>query len=155
MKGSSAPASSEPPKRLVVDANPILSALLTERGAASRIFWRTPAIEFATTAYTISEVRKYLPTLAKAIARSKELLDMSLRLLPLVIHDRRAYRARLGHAQRRIGKRDPNDVDLLALALQLEAPKWSNDHDFSVARVPWFTTARLLAQLEAGGGSET
>jgi predicted nucleic acid-binding protein len=154
LRDSSAPASSGPPKSLVVGANPILSALLTERGAASRVFWRIPAIEFSSTAHTISEVRKYLPTLAKAIARSEELLDMSLRLLPLVIHDRRAYRARLEDAQRRIGKRDPNDVDLPALALHLRAPIWSNDRDFSVARVPWFTTAQLLAQLEAGGGGE-
>jgi len=155
LKGSSAPVSSELPRRLVVDANPILSALLTERGAASRIFWRTPTIEFATTAHTISEVRKYLPTLASAIMRSEELLEMSLRLLPLAIHDRKAYESRLRDAQLRIGKRDPNDVDLLALALQLGAPIWSNDHDFSVAGVRWFTTAALLAQMEAGGGGGT
>lgn len=153
MKASSDPASSEVPSRLVVDANPILSALLTEQGAASRIFWYAPAIEFVTTAYTISEIRKYLPSVARAIARSEELLEMSMRLLPLVTYDRRTYGAQLKEAERRIAKRDPKDVDLLALALQLEAPLWSNDRDFSVAQAPWFTTARLLAHLEASGGT--
>ena len=130
MKSSSAPADSGGLQRLVVDANPILSALLTERGAASRICWLTSTIEFAATAHTIAEIRKYLPSVAKAVARSEELLEMSLRLLPLVIYDRRIYRAQLKEAERRIAKRDPNDVDLLALALRLDAPLWSNDRDF-------------------------
>jgi predicted nucleic acid-binding protein len=151
LKGSNAPANSEGLQTLVVDANPILSALLTEKGAASRILWRTPAIQFVASAHTVSEVRKYLPTVARAIGRSEELLEMSLRLLPLVIYDQEACRGKLRAALRRIAKRDPKDVDVLALALHLKAPIWPNDDDFSVAGVPCFTTARLLARLEEQG----
>ena len=38
-------------------------------------------------------------------------------------------------AKRRIGKRDPDDVDALALALTLKLPVWSNDNDFEESGV--------------------
>jgi predicted nucleic acid-binding protein len=56
-------------------------------------------------------------------------------------------RAKLAEVRRRIGERDPDDVDLLALALSLRVPVWSNDNDFESARAAWFTTAELLARL--------
>jgi predicted nucleic acid-binding protein len=43
--------------------------------------------------------------------------------------------------------RDPEDADLLALALQLEIPVWSNDNDFKGTGVRWYTTARLMKAL--------
>ena len=39
---------------------------------------------------------------------------------------------------------DPDDVALLALALHLGLPIWSNNRDFEDARVRWYTTAQLL-----------
>lgn len=53
----------------------------------------------------------------------------------------------LSSAGRRIGKRDPDDVDVLALALTLNLPVWSNDNDFENAGVEWYTTAELLKTL--------
>ena len=50
-------------------------------------------------------------------------------------------------ASRRIGPRDPDDVDLLALALHFEIPIWSNDKDFEELNVDLFTTERLLRHL--------
>jgi predicted nucleic acid-binding protein len=38
-------------------------------------------------------------------------------------------------------------VDLLALALQLDIPVWSNDSDFEGTGVEWYTTARLMKAL--------
>jgi predicted nucleic acid-binding protein len=57
------------------------------------------------------------------------------------------YRKFLSEAARLIGKRDPDDVELLALALALGIPIWSNDRDFEVAGVECYTTARLLKKL--------
>ncbi|MBI2467756.1 MAG: hypothetical protein HYV62_08055 [Candidatus Rokubacteria bacterium] len=56
-----------------------------------------------------------------------------------------AYARTLAEARRRLAPRDPDDVAPLALALHLRFPLWSNDRDFEVARIEWFTTARLLA----------
>lgn len=51
-------------------------------------------------------------------------------------------------ARKRIGGRDRDDVDLLALAIQLKIPVWSNDNDFENTGVIWYTTVSLLATLE-------
>ncbi len=46
-----------------------------------------------------------------------------------------------------IEDRAPDDVPLLALALAMGIPVWSNDDDFRTAGVVWYTTARLLKKL--------
>src|SRR5437763_216892 len=43
-----------------------------------------------------------------------------------------------------IGRRDPDDIDVLALALRLQAPLWSNDRDFERTGVEQMTTPDLL-----------
>jgi predicted nucleic acid-binding protein len=57
------------------------------------------------------------------------------------------YEGKLAAARRRIGKRDPDDVDVLALALTLDLPVWSNDSDFEDSGVGWHTTADLSKVL--------
>ena len=44
-----------------------------------------------------------------------------------------------------IAHRDPRDVDVLALALALERPLWTNDKDFDDTMAQVLTTAELLA----------
>jgi len=51
------------------------------------------------------------------------------------------------HALKRIAWRDPDDAELLALALHFKVPLWSNDNDFEDCGVEWFTTAELLRKL--------
>ena len=50
-------------------------------------------------------------------------------------------------ASKRLSGRDEDDVELLALALKLEIPIWSNDRDFRHAEIEVYTTARLLKKL--------
>jgi predicted nucleic acid-binding protein len=57
------------------------------------------------------------------------------------------YEKSIPEARRRIGRRDPDDVDILALALHAGIPVWSNDNDFEGTGVDWFTTAELLGSL--------
>ena len=54
-----------------------------------------------------------------------------------------AYAGSVARARKLIGRRDPDDVDILALALHLKIPLWSND-DFQEADVERYTTAQLL-----------
>ena len=75
---------------------------------------------------------------------------LTLASLPVRVIAREEYAAAVAAAEKRIGKRDPDDVDLLALALHLEVPVWSNDNDFDGAGVEWFTTAQLLKTLQIG-----
>jgi len=140
-------------KRLAVDANAILSAVIG--GAARRVFLAhsTSIGELATTEHTVRKVIEYIPFLVK-MPRLKKAgvteadLYFALFVAPLSIYARDFYEEKLEVAQKRIGTRDPEDVDLLALALKVSAPVWSNDQDFRGVGVEWWTTARLLRRLD-------
>jgi predicted nucleic acid-binding protein len=136
---------SKPPERLVVDANPIISALLG--GVALRAFWNDVVKEWATTQFTINEVLSYLPRLANRIHVPKEMLRLELELLPLTVYKKEFYRDFVSEAKRRIAARDVNDVDLLALALKLDYPIWTNDKDFAQTGTTLYATAKLLETL--------
>ena len=138
-------AISRRPGRLVVDANPILAALLG--GKARRIFFETPIQEFAVPEATIREVRGYLPRLVLKLGVGRAVIENAFELLPLTPYTGRTYRKSVAEAVDRIGRRDPKDVDVLALALHLGVPSWSNDRDFEEAATNCFTTARLLAMF--------
>jgi len=137
----------KPLDRLVVDANPIISALLG--GGALRVFWSPSLKKLVTTRFTINEVLPYLPRLAKKISVPEALLRLELELLPLTIYEKDSYQSQIAEAAKRIGDRDPKDVDVLALALTLGYPLWSNDHNFEGTGVVLFTTASLLKRFQS------
>ena len=134
----------KPAGPLVADANVILSAVAGK--AALRVFTESH-LEISITRQNLQEVREYLPVMARRYSIGLEILEAQLRLLPLRVHDRDGYRAKLMQAGEIIGKRDPEDVDLVALALMLDAPIWSNDRDLEDTGLRVFTTARLLRLL--------
>ena len=133
------------PERLVVDANPILAALLGVM--ARRIFFETDIQQFAVPEATITEVRGFLPRAGLKVGTETRTLEYALDLLPLRPYAARTYRQSIAEASRRISKRDPKDVDVLAPTLHLGLPLWSNDRDFEKAGVECLTTARLLAMF--------
>ena len=67
--------------------------------------------------------------------------------LPVTIVERTAYASAIPEATRRIGHRDPDDVEILALALHLGVPVWSNDNDFEDSGVERHTPAEHLKML--------
>jgi predicted nucleic acid-binding protein len=131
------------PEKLVVDANPILSALLG--GKAKRLFYEADITEFAVTDTAIEEVRRYLPKMAEKLGVSQTFLAYALDLLPLTICSPKIYRRALKSAQIQIAHRDQGDVEILALTLALKRPLWTNDKDFGSTAVQTLTTAELLA----------
>jgi predicted nucleic acid-binding protein len=137
---------SKPLEIIVVDANPILSGLI--KGNSINIFWKKEIKVFATTEFTLQEIKKYIPSLAVKAGLMKEVLFFDLALLPLKIYPKDFYADHLEQAKERIGKRDPKDADLLALALKLKAPIWTNDRDFEDTGVELFPTAKLFKFLE-------
>lgn len=121
------------PRTLVVDANPLLSALL---GGAALPILCDPGLRFLTTEKTTWEVKRYLPTIVEKlrhigkIAWTEARLERLFHQLPVAAFGDDFYGAFLPEAQRLIGARDPEDVDLLALTLQTQLPLWSEDKDF-------------------------
>ncbi len=60
-----------------------------------------------------------------------------------------------GSALARIEQRDPDDWPILATALALECPIWTEDNDFFGAGVPTWTTDRVELYLNSADRSRT
>ncbi len=139
---------SKRPESLVVDANPILSALLG--GKAKRIFFEAGIFEFAVADTVVDEVRRYIPKMAEKLGVSEAFLAYALDLLPLTCCQPKTYCRSLKKATNQIAHRDPNDIEILALALELNRPLWTNDKDFEGTTVEVVTTAELLVHSLEG-----
>jgi predicted nucleic acid-binding protein len=96
---------------------------------------------------TLAEVQEYAAQLAAKKRLSLDVVLLAVASLPVKVVERAAYEKSIPEARRRIGRRDPDDVEVLALALHAGLPVWSNDSDFEEADVEWVTTAELLAKL--------
>lgn len=134
----------KPVAAVAADANVLLSAVLGH--AALRVFTRAE-VSVLTTQGVLREVREYLPLVAQQYDILPEALEGQLRLLAVRECEPDEYEPKLQAAKRAIARRDPDDVDLLALALAFAVPVWSNDSDFKDVGVEWYTTARLLRRL--------
>ena len=134
----------KPVAAVAADANVLLSAVLGH--AALRVFTQTD-ISILTTPGVLQEVRDYIPIIAEQYGMLPQALEAQLRLLAVRECQPSEFALKLEAAKRSVAKRDPHDVDLLALALAFAVPVWSNDSDFTDTGVEWFTTARLLRRL--------
>jgi predicted nucleic acid-binding protein len=132
--------------RLAADANVLLSAVV---GGRARDILAHPGVdEVLTTAATLGEVQEYLAHLARKKRLALDAVLLAAASLPVTVVQRPAYAAKVAEATRRLGRRDPDDVELLALALSADVPVWSNDNDFEDADIEWYTTAELLKRLD-------
>ena len=131
-------------ERVAADSNVILSAVIGK--AALKVFTLS-SLDVVTTENVLEEVREYIPYMAELYDLAPQVLEGQLRLLAIRKYPLKDYKRCLAEAERRIGDRDPDDVNLLALSLATKTPIWSNDNDFKDSGVEWYTTARLLKIL--------
>jgi predicted nucleic acid-binding protein len=131
--------------RLAAEANVLLSAVL---GGRARLILQSPLVdEILTVERVVAEVQEYAGILSETKGLARDIVLLAVGTLPVTIVERAAYKAAIPDAFRRIGKRGPDDVELLALAIAFRVPVWSNDKDFKSAGVEWLTTASLLERL--------
>lgn len=131
--------------RLVADANVLLAAVL---GGRARLILENPQIqEILTVEQAIAEVQQYAVDLARKKGLAEDLVLLAVGALPVTIIQQAAYKTTIPEASKRIGKRDPDDIELLALAMSLNLAVWSNDKDFKGTGVEWLTTEALLKRL--------
>lgn len=134
--------------RLVADANVLLSAVI---GGRAHVVLSHPSVsEVLTVPSVVDEFREYLGHLARKKRLRVDALLMVLATLPVTVVGSEEYEGSRAKAVERIGHRDPDDVELLALAIHLGLPVWSNDGDFSDVGIEWYTTANLLKRLGVG-----
>jgi predicted nucleic acid-binding protein len=130
---------------LAADANVLLSAVIG--GRASLVFKHPQIDEIFTAEHTFAEVQEYTLVLARKKRLPPDILLLAAAALPVTVISRAQYAKSIPEATKRIGPRDPDDIELLALALHLNIPIWSNDNDFEGMRIELFTTERMLRHL--------
>lgn len=132
------------PRTIVLDANVLMRAVLGRRVSglletfAAQVTFLAPEMAF-------DDVREHL---AAVLSKRGELgalqpaLD-KLTVLRSVVQsvDHTEYEAMKSAALARIGPRDPDDWPILACALLLNCPVWTEDRDFFGTGVATWTTA--------------
>ncbi len=129
---------------LVIDANPIISALLS-RAARDVLF--SDRFTYYCPQFTLFEVAKHVPWLAERLELPELELFRDYQLFPIIACQPDQYEPNLAQATRLIGGRDARDVPVLALTLTLGYPLWTEDRDFDgIPGIVVRRTVDLLAE---------
>lgn len=141
----------EAERRLVVDANILIRAVLGPR-ARNIILDNAARTAFFAPEVAYDDARKYLPALmAKrgatpvAAAQLLAVLDAFESVVLAVAED--TYEVARPNAEARLEGRDVDDWPILATAMVLDCPIWTEDQDFFGTGVPTWTTDRVELYL--------
>lgn len=126
---------------VVADANALL-AILTGLAASKAL--ATP-VRLHTARFTWDEAMHYLPSFVTRYGVDPEIMKERSEQLDIRIWEKPSYRAQMVKAA--VFMKDPDDVELAALALHLKAPVWSNDNHFKDFPTGRYTTAEILKKL--------
>lgn len=131
-------------RSIVLDANILVRAALGVRVRAL-ILANASAVKFFTPDVAYADARKYLPAiLEKRGVDSAAAMKVLTGLEPIVqVVDLEAYVGMQQPALRRIAVRDADDWPVLACAMALDCPVWTEDSDFFGCGVATWTTDRI------------
>lgn len=132
---------SRKPGKLVVDANPILSALLD--GKAKRLFSESGHHRICRCRLSHRRSEALPPQGGRKTWRESGLSCLCIGSVTAHHLLSKIYRRSLKTARIQRAHRDQDDVEALALALK--RPPWTNDKNFGVTSVQTLTTAELSA----------
>lgn len=138
-------------KALVLDANILIRAVLGRR--VRQILRRYGnGVRFCSPEICFSDARKYIAELGQrkgmSVAETLAFLTEIESLVQPV--DLGLYRHYEQKARRRIERRDPEDWPVLAVAIMLDCPIWTEDRDFFGSGVATWTTDRVEIYLREG-----
>lgn len=139
---------SSPVKGLVLDAN-ILIRLVLGRRVRELVLAHLDQVAFFAPTECFEDARRYLPGLLNGRGIDPEpaiaVLDQFEGLIqPL---DESVYAPARDDALDRIAQRDERDWPILAAALMLDCPIWTEDQDFFGTGVATWTTDRVALYL--------
>lgn len=135
--------------RLVVDANVVLSALITDSTSRELIVTLEP--DLVTPAVVHDEIDRHFDLVVEKsgldpdrVRQFVDLLFSSIETVPV-----RDFQDHIDAAETGIGDTDPDDVLYLACALGVDGAIWSDDGDFREQElVPVFTTDEIVESFE-------
>jgi predicted nucleic acid-binding protein len=135
-------------KRLVLDANILLRAVFGIRVRALLEAYED-SVSFFSPDICFEDARKYIPKLAAQrnfdACEGLLLLDHLARIVEVV--DCSLYEEYETLARERIASRDEEDWPVVAAALLLDCPIWTEDQDFFGTGVATWTTNRIELYL--------
>jgi predicted nucleic acid-binding protein len=138
-----------PSKKLVLDANILLRAVFGNR--VYELLKRYEEVaEFYTPDQCVYEARTNLPAIAirKGTAPHLGLLVLDEILDGMIqVVDQSLYEIQEQEAHARISQRDPDDWPVVATALLLNAPIWTEDQDFFGSGIATWTSDRVEIYL--------
>ena len=139
-------------RRLVLDANILVRAVLGKR-VKDIIATHAINAEFFAPEVAYDDTERHLPEILTNRGRPEVIRDSlaflgQLRESVLAVPEE-VYLDHKAAALARIEQRDPHDWPILATALALECPIWTEDNDFFGAGVPTWTTDRVEIYLSS------
>jgi predicted nucleic acid-binding protein len=141
---------------LVLDANILIRAVLGNR-VLTLIRQHAGQVGFWAPDAAFAEAREHLPTIlgARGIAAAPalELLDLVSRIVQTV--EAETYSQFEEIARARLKQRDEEDWPVLAAALTLGCPIWTEDTDFFGCGVATWTTDRIELYVAGSGESQS
>lgn len=137
-----------PQKALVLDANILIRAVLGRRvRQILRLYGND--VRFCSPEVCFADARKYVVELAQHKGKeSREALSFLEEIASLVqAVDVGLYQNYEQRARRRIERRDSDDWPIIAVALMLDCPIWTEDRDFFGSGIALWTTDRVELYL--------
>jgi predicted nucleic acid-binding protein len=136
-------------KRIVLDANILIRAVLGKK-VRETIERFAPAVDFWTPDLCYADARRYLPVLfEKRALPSSDALAVLEGLTGWVKSvERDLYASYEREARKRIAARDADDWPVVAVALLLECPIWTEDADFFGTGIATWTSDRIHLYLD-------
>lgn len=131
-------------KAIVLDANILIRAVLGKR-VRELVFENATVVKFFAPDVAYTDARKYLPSLLKKRGVDADAAMLVLDLLERVVQpiDAELYGGMQQQALQRIAVRDADDWPVLACAMTLGCPVWTEDADFFGTGVATWTTDRI------------
>ena len=131
-------------KTIVLDANILIRAVLGKR-VRQQILDNAATVKFFAPDVAYSDARKYLPALLRKrgvdpAAAVSVLIGLESIVQPI---DAELYEAAQEQALQRIAVRDADDWPVLACAMTLGCPVWTEDADFFGTGVATWTSDRI------------
>lgn len=131
-------------KAIVLDANILIRAVLG-RKVRELILNNATIVKFFAPDVAYQDARKYLPVLLEKRGVDASFAMLLLDQMECVVHiiDAELYGAMQQQALQRIAIRDADDWPVLACAMTLGCPVWTEDADFFGSGVATWTSDRI------------
>ena len=131
-------------KAIVLDANILIRGVLGKR-VRELIIEHAPAVSFFAPDVAYADARKYLPSLLEKRGVPSETAMRVLDDLAAIVRaiDANIYLDMKQQALQRIAQRDADDWPVLACAMSIGCPVWTEDADFFGTGVATWTTDRV------------